>query len=224
MRKLVAAVGVFVSLANADVRAQGALDAEMHVDDLVWAARACYLEASFRKHDCLAILHVAKKRADRVGRFWVDVLTQYSALGANNPRAREVREYPWSDIEGKPAAFNRRWRLLRALVVEFASGQHTDPASRPLRTRFTRWANRRRGCNLSCGRVVVGVTLGSSYRPLRGRLRLSQSRFRRLETRAEAPPSRDPQKCGRLLPWAAANTDVCAHPGRGVLVLRVPGR
>jgi hypothetical protein len=96
----------------------------------IWAARTCYLEASFREADCIALLYVARKRAERVSRPWFDVLREYSAIDANNPRAREVRDYPWGDIPGKPARFNARWEKLRNLVVEVASGQRVDPCPR----------------------------------------------------------------------------------------------
>jgi hypothetical protein len=99
-------------------------------DHLIWAARVCYLEASWRESDCIALLWVARKRAERVDRPWLDVLNDYSALRAKNDRAREVRTYPWGDIPGKSATFNRRWQRLRALVVEVASGQHKDPCPR----------------------------------------------------------------------------------------------
>lgn len=97
---------------------------------LIWAARACYLEATWRESDCIALLWVAQKRAQRVSRPWIDVLRDYSAIEANNERAREVREFPWGDIPGKAAAFNQRWQRLRELVVEVASGQHKDPCPR----------------------------------------------------------------------------------------------
>ena len=44
--------------------------------------------------DCVALLWVAQKRADRVARPWLDVLRDYSAVNANNDRAKEVRELP----------------------------------------------------------------------------------------------------------------------------------
>jgi hypothetical protein len=99
-------------------------------DNLIWAARICYLEATWRESDCIALLWVAQKRAQRVDRPWLDVLHDYSALHVNKPRALEVREFPWGDIPGKSAAFNRRWQRLRELVVEVASGQRPDPCPR----------------------------------------------------------------------------------------------
>jgi hypothetical protein len=110
--------------------AQAELAHEEDPTHAIWAARACYLEASFREADCIALLHVARKRAERVSRPWFEVLREYSAIDANNPRAREVRDYPWGDIPGKPAKFNARWEKLRNLVVEVASGQRTDPCPR----------------------------------------------------------------------------------------------
>lgn len=99
-------------------------------DHLVWAARACYLEATWRESDCIALLYVVQKRAERVERPWLDVLRDYSALFASNPRAKEVRTYPWGDVPEKSEGWNRRWQRLRELVVEFASGQHEDPCPR----------------------------------------------------------------------------------------------
>ena len=80
----------------------GAARAEPIEEDphLIWAARACYLEATWRESDCIALLWVAQKRAQRVSRPWIDVLRDYSAIEANNERAREVREFPWGDIPG----------------------------------------------------------------------------------------------------------------------------
>lgn len=99
-------------------------------DHLIWAARVCYLEATWRESDCIALLYVAQKRAARVGRPWLDVLSDYSTVHAKNARAVEVRSFPWADIAGKSDVFNRRWARLRALVVEFDSGQHIDPCPR----------------------------------------------------------------------------------------------
>jgi hypothetical protein len=99
-------------------------------DHLIWAARVCYLEATWRESDCIALLYVAQKRAARVDRPWLDVLSDYSTVHAKNARAVEVRAFPWADVPGKSAVFNRRWERLRALVVEFASGQHADPCPR----------------------------------------------------------------------------------------------
>jgi hypothetical protein len=97
---------------------------------LIWAARACYVEATFRETDCLALLWVARKRAERAQNEWLDMLSAYSAVHANNPRAKEVRAFPWGDVPGKSKVWNRRWQRLRELVVEFASGQHADPCPR----------------------------------------------------------------------------------------------
>lgn len=97
---------------------------------LVWAARACYIEATFRESDCIALLWVARKRAERSDRNWLELLSDYSAVHANTPRAKEVRGYPWGDVEGKTTVWNRQWHRLRELVVEFASGQHADPCPR----------------------------------------------------------------------------------------------
>jgi hypothetical protein len=98
--------------------------------ELVWAARVCYLEATWRESDCVALLYVAQKRANRVGRSWLDVLREYSAINARNARATEVRSYPWGDVPNQSEAFNRRWQRLRELVSEFAEGKQSDPCPR----------------------------------------------------------------------------------------------
>lgn len=97
---------------------------------LIWAARACYIEATFRAADCVALLWVARKRAERSDREWLDLLSEYSAIHANNPRAKEVRAFPWGDVTGKSKVWNKQWKRLRDLVVEFASGQQPDPCPR----------------------------------------------------------------------------------------------
>jgi hypothetical protein len=126
-------IAVVLACASAIARAEPSTAPEVETIDstqLIWAARACYLEASFRESDCVALLYVAQKRANRVNRSWLDVVRSYSAIGANNPRAKEVSEYPWGDIPGKPEPFNERWLRLRELVSEFADGQHADPCPR----------------------------------------------------------------------------------------------
>ena len=129
-------IAVVLACASAIARAEVPAPAEpaevekLGSSQLIWAARTCYLEASFRESDCVALLFVAQKRASRVNRPWLDVLRAYSAINANNPRAKEVREYPWGDIPGKPDPFNARWLRLRELVSEVADGRHTDPCPR----------------------------------------------------------------------------------------------
>jgi hypothetical protein len=93
----------------------------------LWAARACYLEATWRESDCVALLYVTRKRARRAERPWLDMLHDYSAIDAKTPRAEETRAFPWGDIPNKSARFNRRWQRLRNLVVEFAQGRHPNP-------------------------------------------------------------------------------------------------
>jgi hypothetical protein len=115
------------NLAGVEARAEGVAPGD---PELIWAARACYLEATWRESDCIALLWVAQKRAQRVSRPWIDVLRDYSAIEAKTERAREVRAFPWGDIPGKADAFNQRWQRLRELVVEVAAGQHKDPCPR----------------------------------------------------------------------------------------------
>lgn len=95
---------------------------------MIWAARVCYLESTFRLDDCRAILHVARKRAARSGQQWLDALRAYSVLErSQTPRAREVRALPWGDVEDKGTRWNEQWAQLRDLVVSFAAGSVPDP-------------------------------------------------------------------------------------------------
>jgi hypothetical protein len=100
---------------------------ELDAPSLLWAARTCYLEASFNSSDCVALLWVARKKAERVQKPWVEVLRQYSSIRTKTPRAQEVSAFPWGDVPGKTESFNRRWQDLRDLVVQFTEGAHEDP-------------------------------------------------------------------------------------------------
>ena len=129
-RHLILALALIAAASSAPSSALADAAPSRSDEHLIWAARACYLEATWREPDCIALLYVVRKRADRHDRDWLDVLRDYSALSANNARAKEVRAFPWGDVPGKPEGFNRRWQRLRELVVEVASGQHEDPCPR----------------------------------------------------------------------------------------------
>lgn len=59
---------------------------------------------------------------------WVAALDGLSVLRhRQTPRARRVAAFPWGDVPGRSAGFNRRWRALRRFVVEAARGEHGDP-------------------------------------------------------------------------------------------------
>jgi hypothetical protein len=124
-RALVA--GVALQLLSGTARADAS---ETTAEAQLWAARACYVESSWRAADCIAILWVARKRATRAQRPWLDMLQDYSAVKANTPRAREARTFPWGDVPHMSRSFNRQWLKLRKLVVEFAEGRHVDPCPR----------------------------------------------------------------------------------------------
>lgn len=100
-------------------------------------ARVCYLEATFRESDCVAMWHVARKRAalarqlplgaDVDAEVIVATLDRYSAIGASNERARTVRVFPDADVDGMGAVWNMRWARLRELAREVVAGEHADP-------------------------------------------------------------------------------------------------
>lgn len=101
-------------------------------DARLTAARVCYLEASFRETDCVALLWVASKRAKQAGCELEEMLLAYSAIDANTARAREVRTYGWGDVPGMPARWNARWLKLRELVTDVLAGEYKDPCPRAM--------------------------------------------------------------------------------------------
>lgn len=112
-------------------------------------ARVCFLEAGFSRPDCAAMVGVARLRAARVGRPWVDVLVDYSALTEPNARARSVRSFPWGDVQKKGETFNAHWGALRAYVVEALDGQHPSPCPRA-----EHWGARNLESDKPSGRMV----------------------------------------------------------------------
>jgi hypothetical protein len=104
------------------------------------SAQACYLEASFRKADCAALLNVVGKRAGvrnrtgwpkdwfaSAGSKFLRELERYSAISSPNDRARMIRNYPWADVYGQSPAFNARWGELRGFVIRVLTGAVKDP-------------------------------------------------------------------------------------------------
>lgn len=92
----------------------------------LWLARVCHLEAAWREADCAAIYWIARKRAR--GGDWLAQLRAYSALDKQRTaRAREIRRYPWGDVEGKGKRWNRRWRAQRQYALRLVRGEVADP-------------------------------------------------------------------------------------------------
>lgn len=117
-----------VVMPRRDLSPDSAAAPEMQRAALLSLARVCHLEATWRRADCIAIYWVATRRAEMRGIPWADALTSYSVLyRSDTPRAREVSAYPWGDVPGKSARWNRRWADLRALAVELAAGEHGNP-------------------------------------------------------------------------------------------------
>lgn len=91
------------------------------------AARACWLEATWRTDDCTAVLYVLMRRADRAR---VDLSTmawRYTALRASTPRAELARQLPDGDEPSWSPAYNRRWAALRAHAAAVLAGRVLDP-------------------------------------------------------------------------------------------------
>lgn len=57
----------------------------------LYLARVCFLEATWSEPDCAAIYWIARKRAARVNRDWLDVLHRYSALDKQSGLSGHVR-------------------------------------------------------------------------------------------------------------------------------------
>ncbi len=91
--------------------------------ELLAVAQVLYAESTFNAADHRAQLHVARKRAARVGKDWQSVLLAYSSLArSDSPRARWIKSVLWwGDIEGESPRFNAGWRAIRELVSAFAA-------------------------------------------------------------------------------------------------------
>jgi len=101
--------------------------AHERVAPVLYLSRVCFLEATWRHEDCTAIAWIARKRAARVGRPWIEVLRRYSVLDRQlTERAREVATYPDADVPGKSARFNREWAALREHARRLVAGDVPD--------------------------------------------------------------------------------------------------
>lgn len=94
----------------------------------LWVARSCFGEATWNHHDCASIFWVYRKRAARAGVDWFGVMRRYSEpLKGKTARSREILTYPWGDVPGKSARFNRNWTKLRELATRLVAGEVPDP-------------------------------------------------------------------------------------------------
>lgn len=99
--------------------------ASQDVSDALVLAQACHVEATWRKSDCSAIYHLAKRKG---GTGWSSWLLQYSALRKNRTRrAAEIAEWPWGDIPRQTDPHNKRWGEQRQYALELIAGLHADP-------------------------------------------------------------------------------------------------
>ena len=95
--------------------------------DLLWVARACWIEAEFRANDCIATTWIAKKRAPILKVSWPQAMKMYSAIMKKNPRAAKARTFPWGNVSGMTVSFNEKWHALLELVKQIANNEHADP-------------------------------------------------------------------------------------------------
>lgn len=94
------------------------------------AARTCYMEATWNRTDCNAILWTAAKRsrAKMGSPAWLSALISYSSSAASqsNAHARNAMRLPDSDLWGATSAWNARWLALRQYVARVLSGAEAD--------------------------------------------------------------------------------------------------
>lgn len=86
-------------------------------------AQVCFLEATWRRTDCAAIVGVARVRAARQGIEWTAALRSHSALDGPSPRSRLVRSYTL-DQGSQPSA---RWLEHVAFAGNVAAGRVPTP-------------------------------------------------------------------------------------------------
>jgi hypothetical protein len=123
----------------------------------LWAARACFGEASFAIQDCLPVLHVVKKLTEmenktnkkqgarsktqkhttyveklRAVSFAVRPGRETSLTGKQLERWQTVKILPWGAAPFWPAKWNARWAKIRELVMLFFEGRTRDPCKTAL--------------------------------------------------------------------------------------------
>lgn len=87
-----------------------------------------YLEGGFSLTDAAATVYVIKARARRAGWSFERMAWKYSALDADNDRARFARELPNGDLEEWGRAENRRWAAVRRVAALALAGRVRNPA------------------------------------------------------------------------------------------------
>lgn len=92
--------------------------------DALQLARVCLLEADLSYSDCTAIGYVIRKRSQRLGVSFVDMLNRYSAINRDNARARRIRSYGTEVPE-----LGARWAALRSHARAVLRGQALDPCA-----------------------------------------------------------------------------------------------
>ena len=91
------------------------------------AARVCFVEAETSLSDCAAITYVLRARARRSGWTFERMAHAYSALDADNDRARFARELPAGDVEEWSAATNAKWAAVRRIAARALAGHAANP-------------------------------------------------------------------------------------------------
>jgi hypothetical protein len=98
---------------------------------VVWSARACYAEATFSLADCTALLHVIRKRANRVGWPFLKMLKQYSVSNwLRSSRGRAVTAYTLASNKHQTERWNESWRQLVNHVTAVFTDSVSDPCPR----------------------------------------------------------------------------------------------
>jgi hypothetical protein len=137
------------------------------------AARVCFVEAETSLADCAAITYVLRARAHRSGWSFERMAWAYSALGADNDRARFARELPGGDIEEWSPQQNAEWAQVRRVALLALEGRVRNPAPHA-----THWGARNlsgdvrraeRAIEQGRWRRVPSATLNAFYVEVRGK-------------------------------------------------------
>lgn len=85
------------------------------------------MEAGFSLPDCAAIAYVLRARARTAGCTVAEMAMRYTALKAQNDRARFARELPRGDVEEWNRATNRLWADVRRTAALALRGRIANP-------------------------------------------------------------------------------------------------
>jgi hypothetical protein len=98
---------------------------------IVWSARACYAEATWSMADCSALLHVIRKRAQRVNWPFLKMLKQYSVANwVKSPRGKQASSLTLDSNKNESERWNQNWQQLVNHVMAVFADSVSDPCPR----------------------------------------------------------------------------------------------